>query len=191
LKAGSEPPPIVLWQGPNKLIDGLNRLESYRRFYGEDAEIPAIYRTYKTEAAALEDAMLLNDHGEMLDETDIARCYELARECGLPEERVARIVGRTMDDLKKLVHNRVARTGRGENQEPVILKGCVAHMAGTTLTRAQVEVNEKLTGTRQLKQVRDVYYMVSEDMLDAENEYVVTAAKDLHDALTTWIKEHA
>lgn len=189
MRNGDVFPPIILEKGTNRCIDGVNRWTTHVKVYGIDSDIECEFRTYKDDGEALVDAVRLNaKHGTPLDPTDIARACELAKLHGVPLEAIGAVVGRTIDEISALFFRRLARTGRGENAEPVILKGCVAHMAGKVLTARQAEVNDRLTGSAALKQIRDVCGMVTENMLNVNNERVVEAARELYAALGVWLK---
>lgn len=191
LRAGKAPPPVILEEKSDRLIDGLHRVKSARVIYGDDYEIDAIYRRYKNDGEALRDACELNAyHGIPLDAHDIVHCYLLAQKHGLPPEQLALSIGRTMGDLMALVERKLARVGRGDNQEPVVLKRPVAHFAGHVLTRAQGAVNDKLTGTDQLKQIHDVYGMISEDMLNVDRVGMHNSVMELYEACGAWLLKH-
>src|SRR5580658_269270 len=87
LLAGYAIPPVIADRKTKWVIDGFHRCLATERAYGPTSDISVEWRDYPNKIAMLEDAILLQNHGERLQPIDQARCAILAAELGMQDER--------------------------------------------------------------------------------------------------------
>lgn len=135
---------VVADRGSRRVIDGFHRCTAALRHFGPEAELEVEWRDYADEHAMFLDAAGLNvAHGMPLSRFDAAHCIEVARRLGVPEDRMARVLGLTEH---KYEHEKATRFAEGPDGQLVLLKRSVQHMAGHKLTDRQVMGNAHASG---------------------------------------------
>jgi len=176
LRAGKVMPPIVVDQKSNRVIDGFHRVEAYRKVFGDNASIQAEFKSYKSDADMLLDAVSANiNHGRALDPRDKVRCIVLLESSGLPIDRIASALNMTTGKAEELKAERTAEY----KLSTVALKGSTDHFAQLKLTKQQSEYNEKAGGLRQLFYVNQVVLMLELDTVDWSNNNLVAGLTKL------------
>jgi len=202
LEANVELPPIIIDKNSKKVIDGFHRVDAFRRFYKKEKTkgkllIPAILKTYQTEAEMFIDAMKYNSsHGRMLTEYDRAHCIILAENLNISVDITSEaltITCKKYDELKAchlgelkhsphLINKKGNKTAKYKT-ELIPLKNTIRHKAGTELTEKQVETNKKLQGMEQSFYVNQIISLIESDLLNTENEYLMKRLEILNELL--------
>lgn len=184
---GTELPPIIVDRKSKRAVDGFHRVRAYIRVKGSDALIPVVYKTYKSEGALFLDAMRYNaNHGRMMSTYDRTHCIIKAHEFDIKPEIIASTLHMAVEKVGKLWAERTSdhelrtdapgarrdRKARGKKKviEKIAIKQTIKHKAGKTLTKKQVEVNEKLQGMPQSFYVNQLIMLVESDLLDVDDE---------------------
>ena len=171
---------IVVCRKTKRIVDGFHRARAYRRLYGADYEIEVEFRDYKNDGEIILDAARLNaPHGQKLAACDQTRCALIAQRLHVPVSEMAKALSISVDKLAKLTVDRSAL--RGGLHVPI--KRTIAHMAGKKLTRAQGEVNEKLSGMNQLFYVNQLVMLIDSNLLDTANETLMERLEELAERL--------
>jgi ParB-like chromosome segregation protein Spo0J len=104
IRAGAVLPPVIVERRTNRIVDGIHRTRAFRAVYGDRADVPVEYRTYRDDAALLQDAVALNSsHGRPLGSADQTRAAHLLLAAGVAEERIAVTMGTTVDHVQRLL----------------------------------------------------------------------------------------
>lgn len=177
-EAGIELPPVIVWRKNKKVIDGFHRVTDALRH--ELQSIAVEWRDYKNEAAAFEDAMVLNAHGRQLTPYDKARCIQLAEALRLEPERLAAALCMTQLRLEEL---RLRKTAIDPESKIVPIKATLHDFAGTKLDRKQVEGNKQAGGMYPLAYVNQVINLLDNHLVDQANEKLVARLQELHERL--------
>ena len=192
LQAGVKLPPMIVDKKSKRVVDGFHRGRAYKAEQGDDAIVEVVLKTYHSEAAMFEDAMRFNSaHGRALNSFDKSKCIIRAELLGLTVEQTAAALCLTCEAVGKLRTGRVgklrATSVKGELQaaEEIPLKRTIAHMAGMTLTRGQVEANGKLGGMNQAFYANQLITLIESNLLDKEDEKLIERLRVLHGLLET------
>lgn len=177
LEAGKDLPPIRVDRKSRRVADGFHRVTTYREMKLE--KIPVVWKNYPDEASMLEDAIRCNIHGRPLSEWDRRRCVILGRRLGLSDERLADALWVKVDVVLEL------REGTAESPDdgPEPLKATVLHLAGTTLTRRQMNAMPKVGGPPLLFFVNQLRHLLRSGLVDWANPRAVEGLKLLHTEL--------
>lgn len=185
MEAGVTLPPIVVDMKSKRVVDGFHRVRAYQKLYGRDATIPAIFKTYKTEADMFADGISLNtSHGRPLTPYDKARCIARAEELKMEPQLTAKALNMTPERLGELKASRIATY----KMKPITLKRTMAHLAGEELTDEQYAYNLKAGGMNQTFFINQVIAMLEADAVDRDDKKTVKALKRLHDLLEETLK---
>lgn len=187
LAAGAELPPIIIDKKSKRASDGFHRTKAVLKYFGEDAMISVIEKSYKNDGELFLDAMRYNgSHGARLDPCDRTHCVIVAERLGLSLDAVAGALHMPVDRLGSLRNDRVATY----NHLSVPLKQTVRHMAGKPLTQRQNEANAKLSGMNQSFYANQLIELIESEMIDLENEKTVESLKKLHSLLDSLLVAH-
>ncbi len=166
IKLGVEMPPVVYDKKSKRVSDGFHRVRATIKVLGPEADIQAVAKTYKNDAALFEDAMRYNArHGHALTQFDKTRCLIIGERLGLKLTAIADALTVSTEKLGELRARKIA-TGASNG---TALKTTIQHKAGETLTKPQEEANKKLGGMRQLFYVNQLILLLENDLLDREN----------------------
>lgn len=196
LQAGHSLPPIIVDKKSKRIVDGVHRWNAWRKFLRDDCDIECIVKNYADEKALFLDAVRLNAaHGVSLTTFDRTRCLLRAIELKIEEEDIADALLLTVEQVGHLKQDRVGKmrfasadgskavsfvdVTDGEHGNVVALKRTIEHMAGRTLTKRQVEINENLSGMRQLFYVNQLTMLIEGDLLDVEDESLMAGLRNL------------
>lgn len=175
-RAGVELPPILIDAKSKRIVDGFHRATVKRRLYGDDAEIMAVTKRYRTEKEMLLDAIRLNaDHGLHMDSCDRVRAILLAEKLDIDPGAVASALHVTLDKVNELKTRKTAEA----NGVAVAIKNTIRHKAGQKLNAKQVEANRKLSGMSQLFYVNQIITLIKCDLLDTKNEKLMDGLEEL------------
>ena len=177
-EAGIELPPVVAWSKNNKVTDGFHRVTDALR--NKLKTISALLKDYPDEAAALEDAFLLNAHGKQLSSYDKARCIQLAANVGLEPERLAHALGMTMEKLENL---KIRKTAIDPNVGIIPIKATLRNFAGEKLEQKQVKGNQVAGGMSQVFYVNQVTNLIENKLVDRTDEKLMTKLAELYEKL--------
>ena len=176
-----------------QIVDGFHRYYAFRRAAGkkwETAEAHVVLRAYASTTEMFVDAMRLNaSHGRNLSAFDKAHCVLLAERLKIEVAQVAASLSITIDKVGELRTDRVGLLKGSRN--PVALKNTISHMAGHTLTDAQMTAQEKLGGMHQLFYCNQLIVLIENDLLDKDNENLMQGLKRLQDLLVTVLRKGA
>jgi hypothetical protein len=183
-KAGHEFPPIVVERDTGRIIDGAHRFEMYRA--EGVAEVECIEKTYRTEADAFLDCVRYNaTHGRTLTSYDRTHCAIRAEELKILPAQLASAMAMTTDAVGALVATRVGKLRAATSAAGVLvpLKRTIQHMAGKSLTRAQEDVNGKLSGAAQSFYVNQIVMLIEQGLLNREDERLIAKLRRLRELL--------
>lgn len=175
-EAGIAFPPIVIDRKSKRCIDGFHRIRKQIRAHGEDAEIEVVEKTYRSDAAMFLDAVKYNaSHGRNLSSFDRAHSILLAAKLSIDDKAIAGALSVTVDRVASLRASKSATVGK----LTIPIKRTIAHKAGQKLTKSQVEANKKLGGMNQLFYVNQLITLIETDLVDLENEDLMTGLEKL------------
>lgn len=181
LEAGEEFPPILCDKRSLSVVDGFHRHHAYRRFGGEEVKVPVTFKAYKDESEMLLDSVRLNArHGVPLEPLDQARVILLAQDLGIALVPLAEALAVPLGKIESIIAGRIAT---GPDGVPVILKRTIKGHAGRRLSKAQVAVNDRLTGMRPEYYLGRVVELIRHGLLDMKNPRVVELLGELKEAL--------
>ena len=135
--SGARLPPIVVNKKDFRLVDGVHRLEAYRKLFPEDPdhEIMAELVAFKSDADMFVEAVRLNSmHGKPLEPKDRAHVGIRAFELKISMADIAQAMGIPLDEYQVFYTARTAETRTGET---IPLAGGAMQMAGKSLTVKQ------------------------------------------------------
>lgn len=180
LASGAELPPVIIDKKSRRVIDGFHRTKGHLKFYGDDAMINVVEKSYKSEGEMFLDSMRYNAaHGARLDPCDRTHCVIVAEKLGLSLDAVAGALHMPVDRLGSLKNDRTATY----NRLSVPLKQTIKHMAGKPLTQRQNEANDKLSGMNQSFYANQLIELIESEMVDLSNERTMDSLKRLHELL--------
>lgn len=175
IQFGAELPPIVICKKSRKVADGFHRVQAYLRAKRKTIEV--IEKTYRNAGELFLDAMRYNaTHGRILTSYDRTHCALRAEQLGLEMEQVASALSMTQEAMGLLRTDRVGRlraTDPANGHREVAIKRTIRHMAGKSLTKAQFEANEVLGGMEATFYVNQLITLISNGLLDTENEVLM------------------
>lgn len=117
LRAGSEPPPVVVWAEQNWLIDGNTRIEAAKKVGRTTVNVYRVSLPFLTMAKAL--AGTLNDHGQPLDPAERRAVALDMIELQFSDAQIASALGVTAESARQYrrlqqVAERAERTGTAD-----------------------------------------------------------------------------
>jgi hypothetical protein len=178
-EAGIHLPPIVIDKATKRIVDGFHRVRDIQ-LEDKNGKIRCIEKTYANDAEMFLDAMRLNaGHGRNLTIYDRTHAILIAGKLGLDNSAIADALGMTMDRVGEL---RTMRTARS-NGAKVAIKRTISHMAGKKLNQSQQEANRKLSGMTPSFYANQLLILVTNDLLDKEDEKLFETLQKLHEVL--------
>lgn len=182
LTAGAVLPAVILDKISLRVIDGFHRIEANLKLYGAEHKIAADLRSYPSEAAMFEEAMILNSgHGKRLSPYDCSRCIIVGREFGLADDVIARQLSLTKERYDTIVKTKIAIDGQVKVEREI--KATLQHLSGRELSPRQIQANEDAGGMTQLFYINQVVNMIEGDIANWENPRVIEALRRLHHML--------
>src|SRR5262249_16250102 len=128
IRAGARLPPIIADSATRRVVDGNHRCHAYLLVNGPDATAEVEWRRYDSDAALFADAAAINAvQGEPLSGIDIAHCLAVAKQLGVSDEQMPRVLSLTTEKLTKM---RAERFAEGPDGQQVLLKRSNRHLAG-------------------------------------------------------------
>lgn len=186
MEACAKIPPIVVCKASRRVVDGFHRYRACERKDGAEGTIAIVEKTYKSDAELFVDAMRCNNsHGAALSKFDKTHCVLRAEELGITMDEVASALQVTTEAIGDLKIDRVGRMWSTKQRIP--LKRTIRHMAGKPLTTGQQEANDKLSGMNQRFYVEQLVLLLTNDLIDTENEPLMESLKRLHGLLETHV----
>jgi hypothetical protein len=180
VETGAALPPIVIDKRSKRVADGFHRTRLYSSLYGDDHETEVVEKAYKNDGELFLDAIRYNaQHGLRMDTHDKTHCIIRAKALKVDSELLAGVL---CIDPKRVGELRINRTAMSGNLT-VPLKRTVKHMAGTQLTKPQVEANEKLSGMNQVFYVNQVITLIESDLLDTSDEELMNRLSRLSELI--------
>lgn len=186
LEAGVMLPPIIIDSGSKRVVDGFHRRRAVIRAFGDDAEIEIEARKYASEKDMYLDAMLLNSrHGKGITGAEQTGAILKAKGFHISADAIAASLGITQERVASIMDTKVASIRQGVTAlgRMIPLKGCVHHLAGTTITDRQAEVMDMLPGQTQTLLIYQLYKLIETNSIDKKNPKVIEGLKTLRDAL--------
>lgn len=148
LVSGAQLPPIDVEENTKHIIDGVHRWMAWKKFGGEQAQIPVIWRTYTSRAEAFSAAIQANAATKLaMTPVDWAHCMQRGKELGIPDETMQRFLSLPPDAYLHIYRKHI---GVDQIGQPVVVKGSVAHLLSGTrhvLSAAAEDVNRRATST--------------------------------------------
>lgn len=167
MESGVEMPPAVVERATKRVVDGFHRVRAVL-LRDPDGLITIVEKVYKSDAELFLDSMRYNAaHGARLDPCDRTHCVLIAERLSIPLDAVA---GALHMPAEKLGDLRQHRTGSLAGGLQIALKRTISHMEGRRLTKAQSDVNDKLSGMNQQFYVNQVVMLIESNLLDKEDE---------------------
>lgn len=196
LKAGAALPPLVVDRQSKRIVDGWHRARAYRRVIGPQAVVNVEIIPYPTEVAMLEDAIRRNAaHGRKLDVIDQVRVVTLCQERGVTVTQIAALLNVLPERVEKLAVRLAFAAAPGDGTIPgtvaVALKRPVAHLAGTTMTEAQVEAHTHAPGTSYLLIAQQLTVAIQHDFINRDDARLMGALALLWDGLGSFLNPPA
>lgn len=177
LEAGVNLPPVRADRKSKRVIDGFHRIKAYLQHLGDLAVLEVSWRDYTDESALLLEAIQLNaQHGRKLSAYDRARCIVLAEAQGITAERIAGVLGLTVDRLERLGLRKIAFDAAGS---AVPIKETLRPFAQSRLSREQLLGNKRAGGGRQLWYINQVVNLIETDIFDESNPRLVKRLRHL------------
>jgi hypothetical protein len=182
MKAGITLPPVLIDKLSKRCVDGFHRVKAKLR-EDKNGILDVIEKKYANEKDMFLDAMRYNSsHGARLDMCDRTRCTIIAERLSIPINIVAGALHMPIDKLGELKNTRTATN----NRLTIPLKHTVSRgFHGKTLTDRQVQANEKLSGMNQIFYANQLIELIESEMLDVDDENLMTVLKKLNDLLKT------
>lgn len=79
VESGAELPPIVLCKNSKRVVDGVHRLRAYKKLFGDEHAVKAVFKNYSSDREMFIDAMRYNAiHGKRLTHSDRQHCLTVA-----------------------------------------------------------------------------------------------------------------
>lgn len=195
LESGATLPPPVVDHASKRIVDGWHRYRAYRHVLGPAGVIPVEVRAYHSDRELVLAAIALNaGHGRQFDKIDEIRCVRMAEAMGIELHRVAVVLHRSDDDVRKLIV-RVATVPPGTDgaipgTQYIAVKRPVMHLAGKTLTREQADAQPSVPGVSYLLLTRQLTDAVSLELANRDDATLMTALATLRDALVRYFTPH-
>ena len=187
VESGAVLPPIVADSKSKRIVDGFHRRRAYMRLYGDDYETNVTLVTYKSEADLFADAVARNAcHGNNITPHDRTRCLLIAGRLGIADCDIARALNITVDRVNEIRATRLGKrraSAVSVDGDDVPLKYPARHMAGQTLTAAQVKVMPDLGGNQQAFYANQLIKLIETRLLDMTNERLIERLKVLREML--------
>lgn len=187
LRAGETLPPVICEADSGRVVDGFHRIAALKRHAGETAIIRVEQRVYKNEAELFGEAIRQNArHGRALSAFDLARCITRGTELGLDRATLTRCAAITDEKYDDLVKRKLALHAG----ERVAVKRTIAHLAGRELSADAMAANRAAGGMNQLFYVNQVLSLLRNGVIDAENDRLMEALRELAAALARFLKDN-
>jgi len=182
LRSGTQLPPIIADTATRRVVDGFHRCHAHLRVHGPDAETEVEWRRYRSDADLFADAARINAaHGQPLSGIDIAHCLAVARQLGVPDDDMPRVLSLAEDKLRKM---RGERFASDENGQQVLLKRSNRHLAGRTLTRTQIAGNQQASGMNLGFHANQIINALETDIADLRQPGLPVALRKLRALIT-------
>lgn len=215
IEAGNSVPPIIVDKKTMRVSDGFHRVDAYRKLYGTHAQIPVIFKEYKSDRELFIDAMRYNsDHGYNLTSQDRARSVGIAQSLGIKDEMIAHALrvkvkvitedyeARKCSVVKITVKEEPKETPKSTTAkakvkkdtgftETVYLKRPALWMAGGQLTQEQVAIHEKLGGNPASYYVNQLILLIEGKFIDPSDTQLYSRLSTLRDTLDQYLMRHA
>jgi len=185
-EAGAEFPPILVDKKTKKVVDGFARYTKDKQLYGLDCEVECEVRSFKNEGEMAREAMIINSkHGNRLTKQDYVRCILIGEERGLTLKQISFALNISLAGLKNLKTGRICPIPSiSPTGQSIPIKQTIKHMAGKVLNKEQVRANDKLSGMNQNFYVRQVIILIDSDLLNLEDERLMSDLEELYEKLT-------
>jgi hypothetical protein len=178
LAAGASLPPVVACSKTKRIVDGFHRSRATRRLFGNDSDISVLLKDYKDERELFLDAMRFNScHGRNMTSYDRTHAMMLAERLEIEPSAVATALNMTVEKVTGWKSERAVKITGTRRMQP--LKMPIRHMVGQQLTKEQADIVPKLGGNQQLFYVRQLRMLIDGDLIDRENEQLMTELREL------------
>lgn len=190
LAIGVTLPPIIVNKADMRVVDGFHRSRAVEDLYGDDAEIEAILREYKDEAAMFLDAASLNaKHGMALGPKDWAHCLIKCKRMRIPFPAMAVALGMPEERIKQIIKRRTILAADGER----IPVGGGAEQLAVSLDGAKADADQEHFARHANGNIPEMHARMLLHALKAEGSYEASAKtialfRELRDALTAIIQ---
>ena len=190
IKTGAKIPPIVVAKvdnKPNVLIDGLHRLEAYKKLGKEEILAEDLGTMSHIEAFA--EAVKRNiTHGKRLSFVEKLLAYKKLKDGNWSVEKISGVLYIPKVELKEYVAKRIVIDNTGEE---VVLRAPVKHLVGIEKVGDMSE--QKIFASQsQLNIIQQLTIILENDWLDTKNESVMDSLTKLkvliEQALTVYEK---
>jgi hypothetical protein len=183
MEAGVSFDPPMLDRTSRRIADGLHRVTAHSQLHGDEGyAIEVQLRRFNNDADILLFSYKSNAaHGRPLTEYDRARCYQKGEALGLTIVQISRALHMTVDKLETVVTERLAYVG--PDLEKTIIRGTAKNLAGRAITRSQAEAAGRTGGWPQLRIVRELTNILEGNILDWDNQRLITELVYLRDLL--------
>lgn len=180
IRAGAVLPPIVIDAASKRIVDGFHRRRAAIMVDGDTALVSCIQRRYDSEAALYADAVLLNSaHGRKLDNHDKTRIILRARELGIDDESIAKLLVIEPSKVEQ-ISLRIVISDAGDS---VPLKRGLEHMQGEILNTAQISTLRSVRSAESGRLALELTRLLDNGMVDLEDDHIVLRLTQLQDSL--------
>jgi len=187
MAAGEVFPPIIADKKSSRIVDGWKRAKAALKWQGESANIEVEFRSYRTEADLLVEAISLNTvHGERIGRYDLQRCVILGDQFGLDSEKLATAMRITPEHLDA-IRAKLRTTRAGD----VVANKQVGQHLPNVITIKNREGLKNAGGGNQVFFVNQVINLIEHDLLDTSNERLMERLAVLCDLLRPLVKKAA
>lgn len=167
-------PPIVACRKTLRIVDGYHRWTALAKYLGEEASVDVELRDYKNDGELFVDSIELNGgHGRKMTTYDRVRCLSRAKELRVSVDKIAHALRIGAERAKELLTDRTALTrpsAKNESGELVPLKNTIGHMAGRSMSKPQIEANDKLSGMSAKFTAHQLIILLENDLMPTDGE---------------------
>lgn len=169
-----------------RIVDGMHRKRAWGLAYGPDACLEIAYRDYASERELIEDAISRNaSHGLKLQECDIGRAAKMLEHLGASQERIGIILHISQKRVQTITARFVLSETRTKMTVPgtfhIPAKPAVRHLE--TLNAAQATAHDSMPGVPLTLLAKQLRLAIQTELIDRDNERLMTELRLLHVAL--------
>jgi ParB/Sulfiredoxin domain len=184
LRAGETFPPVTADDQRFILIDGVHRVNAWKKVYGEDAKIPCdLITAHDAEIFRL--AVEYNSaHGLGLTPFEETKCLLRFTELGITRDVALRALRITAEKAERMVQTKTAfRALPSGGKERIPLKGTMHNFRGETLNKKQEAVNRTAGGLRPHYYLDQLIGLVEAGLCERATEGTLRKLYELRDLL--------
>lgn len=185
-ESGETLPPIIV-DPQYRIVDGVHRVEMYRKVLDDADKVAVEVRRYKNDGELFLDAVKLNaSHGRKLDRHDQSRIVLMCRELKVPDQRIAV----TLHVPERSLQSLAVRVVYDVTGIAIANKKGFKHLEGQTLSQAQIEVHSHVQSGEVSRRCRELIGILETDMYDASDEAMLALLAELGTVIARVAAKH-